>query len=136
MLETTFSLFLAVGAYWLWANNLRLRERALRACHAACRDQQVQLLDQTVALSGWRLCKCPGRGLRAQRVYLFEYSGDGVERWAGRAIFTAGRCDYVCFESPDGPTILPCRAAEEGRGYRSRGGSPSLAKRLAKRASL
>ena len=110
MFETTLALLLGAGAYRLWASNMRFREKALRVCHAACRDQQVQLLDQTVALSGWRLCQRPGGGRRVQRIYLFEYSGDGVERGKGRAIFIAGRCECVCFELPTGATIMHSRS--------------------------
>jgi hypothetical protein len=68
----------------LWLDGLRARERVLLACADACRQANVQLLDHSVALASWRLRRADGRVV-IERVYVFEYSGDGADRWHGRA---------------------------------------------------
>lgn len=129
MLELTLGLLFGGGALWLWASSMRMREQALRACQAACRIQQVQLLDQMVALRGWRLSKAAAGALQVQRVYAFEYSADGVARCLGKAMFTAGHCDYVCFESPSGgPAIYHGRTLVQAGGGEAEVASP-VAKR-------
>lgn len=91
---------------WLWSENLRAREHVLRTCAAACRELDVQLLDQTVALSRLSLGWVPPRGLILQRSYSFEFSTDGVDRCQGRVGLWGGRIEYVHMDYPDGSTVL------------------------------
>lgn len=116
MLGTTVALVLGAGAYWIWSNNMHFRERAIRASGAACRDLGLQLLDQTVVLRRWRLRKGADGRVQAHRVYLFEYSGDGLNRCVGRVVFFGGRLQYICFEQSGQPMILHCDKALENDG--------------------
>jgi hypothetical protein len=79
---STFSglLILALVAA-LWVNSMRAREIAMRACSRGCQERGVQLLDQTVELSSIRL-HAKGK-LRLRRVYRFDFSERGVERYNG-----------------------------------------------------
>ncbi|MFZ0257581.1 MAG: DUF3301 domain-containing protein [Gammaproteobacteria bacterium] len=116
MLAITFALILAAGAYWLWANNMQFRERAVHASGAACRDLGMQLLDQTVALRRWRVQRTANGRFQAQRVYIFEYSADGLSRCVGRVVFSGERLDYICFEQSGRPMIFHCgRVFEDAR---------------------
>jgi hypothetical protein len=80
-----FSLLVIAIVAWFWMDSLRARERALAACARACAERNVQLLDQTVALSRLSLKRHPQGRVRLWRVYVFEYSTDGVDRRQGRA---------------------------------------------------
>ena len=95
---------LGVGI-WFWSESLRSREQALRTCADVCRQMDVQLLDQTVAV--WKLgIGRDGNGrLRVRRYYLFEFSIDGVERHRGHAVLLGRSLEYVEMEHPDGSII-------------------------------
>src|SRR5713226_3640996 len=84
-MNMVFSLLVIAAGGWFWIDSLRARERALAACAHACAERGVQLLDQTVALSRLSLKRNPRGHVRLWRVYAFEYSTDGVDRWRGRA---------------------------------------------------
>jgi hypothetical protein len=80
-----FSLLVIALAAWFWIDSLRARERALAACAYACAERDLQLLDQTVALSRLGLKRNPQGRVRLWRVYAFEYSTDSIDRWRGHA---------------------------------------------------
>ena len=67
---------------WFWLDSLRAREIAIGLCQAACRQRDLQWLDQTVALRRlgltWR-----SEGVRLRRVYRFDFSEEGMERRQG-----------------------------------------------------
>jgi len=84
-MNMVFSLLVIAAAGWFWIDSLRARERALEACAHACAERRLQLLDQTVALSRLSLKRNPQGHMRLWRVYVFEYSTDGADRWRGRA---------------------------------------------------
>jgi hypothetical protein len=68
-------------------------------------------LDETVSLISLR----PGRSASGwpefTRVYLFEFSGTGRDRWQGRATLAGRRVLSVQFDHPEGVTILGGRAS-------------------------
>ncbi len=90
----------------LWAANLRARERALRAAGRACRELDVQLLDETVALEGLGASRDPRGRLRLRRRYAFEFTPDGIRRHSGWADLVGARLHAVHFRFPEGVTIL------------------------------
>ncbi|MGF1613705.1 MAG: DUF3301 domain-containing protein [Gammaproteobacteria bacterium] len=114
MLGTTVTLILAAFVYWAWSNNMQFRERAARASSAACRDVDVQLLDQMVALSQWRLIRDARGWFQVQRAYRFEFSRDGSDRLEGRVVFLGTNLEYVCFEQPGRAMIIHDRAGLGG----------------------
>ncbi len=82
---------------WFWRDCLETRELALRVCRRTCASYQVQLLDDTVALSSvWPVLE---RGhLVLRRVYLFEYSMSSVDRRSGALSLSNRRVDSVYLE--------------------------------------
>jgi hypothetical protein len=75
-------LLLLVALGWFWLDSLRARELATAICHAACKQREVQFLDQTVALCRIGIRWLP-EGLRLRRVYRFDFSQEGVGRHTG-----------------------------------------------------
>jgi hypothetical protein len=108
MTETGLIIFaLMMGALvWLWIASLRAREQALSVCRRLCKQLDLQLLDQTVALTGVRL----GRDLHGRpcllRRYGFEFSQDGQHRYSGRVFLHGARLMNCQFDLPDGTTII------------------------------
>ncbi len=84
---TLLGLMLALG---LWLGAMRSRERALHAARGICRTQVVQLLDETVGLSGLRLRRHHG-WLQWMLRYDFEVSLDGHDRYSGHLWMAGGR---------------------------------------------
>ena len=67
---------------WFWLDSLRARELATEICRAACRQRDLQFLDQTVALRHLRVRRTAA-GLRLRRIYRFDFSEEGVGRRNG-----------------------------------------------------
>ena len=78
----------------------------LETCRRLCRDLKVQFLDESVVLTRIRL----GRGAAGWphfiRVYGFEFSGTGQDRWQGRATLAGRDVLSVQLDHPEGVTIL------------------------------
>jgi hypothetical protein len=75
-------LLLFAGLIWFWLDSARARELAIGICQEACKQRELQFLDQTVALSRLGL-RWTDRGLRLRRRFRFEYSEEGVGRHTG-----------------------------------------------------
>ena len=69
---------------WLWADSMRAREAAMEIGRRACDAEQVQLLDETVALATWRLRRDASGHLTFLRTYQFEFSDTGDNRLTGQ----------------------------------------------------
>ncbi|MBK1705461.1 DUF3301 domain-containing protein [Halochromatium glycolicum] len=82
MTDHLLALLLVLGVGWFWLDSARAREMAVGLAQRACRERDVQMLDQAVALRriGLRWLQ---RGLRVRRVYRFEYSEEGIGRRTG-----------------------------------------------------
>lgn len=80
----------------IWVTSMRARETATVHCRRACRAQEVQMLDATVALSAIGLCHS-AHGLRLRRTYQFTYSRDGVERVNGLIILVGNHVEAIYF---------------------------------------
>lgn len=76
--------FGAVGLYFLGA--IRVRELAVQAVGRASREDDFQLLDQSVHIRRISLSRDPSGRWRIWRQYRFDYSYDGVERRQGNVI--------------------------------------------------
>ena len=80
--ELTAWLLVALIIAWIWRGH-GVRERALWFVHQHCDKEKVQLLDDNVALKGWRIMP-DGKGQkRLARVYGFEFTVTSQERLSG-----------------------------------------------------
>ncbi len=64
----------------LWWTGSRARELAIEHARLACRAQQLQLLDQTAALSRMRLRRDANGAHCLEREYQFEFTDQGAYR--------------------------------------------------------
>ena len=99
-----FLALLVIGAIcWLWRDSLAARELAVRVCRRSCESEQVQFLDDTVALASIRPVFPRGR-MALRRVYQFDFSRDGDDRQSGTIMLTGTRLETL---------YIPNRAEEE-----------------------
>lgn len=93
----TVCLLLLLG--WFWLDSLRAREIATGICQAACRQRELQFLDQAVALRRlgltWR-----SEGMRLRRVYRFDFSEEGMERRQGYIVMRGLHLEELSFGLP------------------------------------
>jgi hypothetical protein len=77
------ALLLLLMAGWLLWDTLRARERANAAMRAACADQGLFFLDDTVSLQSVRPIRDDEGRIRLRRAYHFQYSDTGHNRRDG-----------------------------------------------------
>lgn len=104
--EEVLGLAVLAGLIWFWVDSLGARERALAVCARACADNDVQFLDQTVALKRLRLGRGPDGRMRLRRLYGFEFSTDGANRRRGSAELLGRRVVALSLEMPEGTTFV------------------------------
>ncbi|MDH3287989.1 MAG: DUF3301 domain-containing protein [Betaproteobacteria bacterium] len=75
----------------LWLDSIRVREAAVHAARAACAAEDLQLLDDTVAISSLKPARDERGHLRLQRAYEFEYSDTGDNRLKGSVVMLGRR---------------------------------------------
>ncbi len=94
--ESGILLLIALGLLaWLWQNSLLARETAARAAREACRQQQLQLLDGSVAFRNIGMARLPRGRMALRRTFLFAYSEDGMERRTGFVIMLGNHVEQV-----------------------------------------
>ncbi|RDS84557.1 DUF3301 domain-containing protein [Dyella monticola] len=81
-LATLFLLIVVLAIVGIWLVLSRARDRAIHEARQRCQQHGLQLLDETVGLSGVRLRHFRGRRVLERR-YSFEVSIDGDDREAG-----------------------------------------------------
>ena len=97
MLEWSVVLFLlALG--WFWLDGMTARERAESAAKRACRQEQVQFLDDTVAFSGLGVARDENSRLRLRRTYRFEFSDTGDNRLHGMVVMLGREVETLDME--------------------------------------
>jgi len=67
----------------LWWKGMGRKEIARRAGIRACREAQVQFLDDSVALQKLRVRRGPRGVLALYRIYVFEFTSSGERRHLG-----------------------------------------------------
>lgn len=77
------SLLLLGGLAWFWLDGLKAREIGIAAARAACEEEGLQFLDETVAGRSLQLARDDDGRLRLRRLFAFEYSDDGDNRRPG-----------------------------------------------------
>jgi len=76
---------------WFWYDSAGAREAAVAAARAACGAEDLQFLDDTVAIGRlWPARDADGQ-LRLRRVYDFEYSDTGDNRRTGSVVLLGRR---------------------------------------------
>ena len=124
-------LLLTAAAFLFWNDSLRARDRMLETCARICRDLKLQFLDETVALDNLSLARGARGWPEFIRVYSFEFSSTGNDRWQGRATLAGRRVQSVQFDHPQGVTILGAGAAVSPETLRlTRSASPAEDQRL------
>jgi hypothetical protein len=83
------------AAVWLWLDSLKAREIGVKAAEAACADEGLQFLDDTVAIRSLRLMRDDDGRLRLRRVYGFEYSDTGDNRRPGTVTLLGQRVELL-----------------------------------------
>jgi len=83
------------AAVWLWLDSLKAREIGVKAAQAACADEGLQFLDDTVAIRSLRLMRDDDGRLRLRRVYGFEYSDTGDNRRPGTVTLLGQRVELL-----------------------------------------
>ncbi len=83
---------------WFWLDTAAARDRARRGAHRLCSELGVQFLDQTVALSRTRLRRGPNGGLCWERLFRFEFSESGIERYSGRVEILGRRATWAILD--------------------------------------
>jgi hypothetical protein len=86
-----FAFLLALCALaWFWLDTVKAREVGRGAAKRVCHREGVQLLDDTVAFRSLRLARDDNGRAALRRVYDFEYSADGNDRYRG-SVMLLGR---------------------------------------------
>ena len=101
MHEALIAVAILAVVVWLWRESLRAREAATRAGRRICQDNDVQFLDETVALAKMTLA-WNGR-VALVRCYRFDYSTNGADRACGIVVVQGNVIVHVQLA---GPTTL------------------------------
>jgi hypothetical protein len=102
-------LLLIATLAWLWLDSLKSREIAVSEARTACNSEGLLLLDDTVAIQRLGMGRDGESGLRIRRVYSFEYSSTGNDRWTGNLVMLGDRVLVVNVTRPAAPEDLPGR---------------------------
>ncbi|GLQ96713.1 DUF3301 domain-containing protein [Dyella mobilis] len=132
---TLFLLLVLVLLVGLWLRLSRARDRAIQEARSRCQQHGLQLLDETVGLSGWRLRRFGDQRVLERR-YSFEVSIDGNDREAGHLwmignvltalvlptieLYTPERTEDAIEpgHAPSGGNIVPFRPRDRDRDVR------------------
>ena len=86
---------------WFWRDSLGAREQARAASSRACRQSNVQLLDDTVALERLWLRRDRDGRLKLERLYLFEFTDTWLIRRVGSVLLVGWRVEVLQMEGGD-----------------------------------
>lgn len=102
-LDFLFWATLAAALIAFWWHSDRIKALALGQINTACRQQGLQLLDQTMVLSGLWLVRGTEGSLTIRRRYRFEFSSTGSVRYGGLVELQGRKIVQIELE----PHILP-----------------------------
>ncbi len=83
--------------YWWSAKGIK--EIALTATRKHCKQLQLQLLDDSIALRGLWLKRDRDGRIRCWRSYNFDFSSTGEDRYQGRIILLGRRIETIDLET-------------------------------------
>lgn len=98
MLNELILITLLLGACWYWLSGQQVKEIALKAVKSQCLNLDVQMLDDYVALTGIRLARDQSGTIRLQRVFSFEFSSTGNERYNGVCMMLGRQVESIRME--------------------------------------
>lgn len=98
MLDDLILIVLLLSAYLYWFNAQRVKEIALKAVKANCLNLEVQMLDEYVALNSIGIKRDQTGKMRVRRIFLFEFSSTGNERYNGVCIMLGQRIEVIQME--------------------------------------
>jgi len=90
-----FSLVVLGGLAWLWFDSFKAREAGIKAARFACESENLQLLDDTVAIASLRPVRNDDGHVVLRRVYKFEFSDTGNNRRNGSIVLLGCRVVVV-----------------------------------------
>lgn len=99
---------------WFWISALQAREQAVDIARRSCERNQVQFLDQSVALESLKPGRYPTGNMTWKRIYGFDYSQEGVERQHGRVFMLGNRLEQIQMDTAEG-TIIDLAAERKKR---------------------
>lgn len=89
-------LFILLGmSVWFWFDTLHSLETAKGLCKRACKQFNLQLLDDTVVLVQIRLKRDRRGQVKIQRAYSFEFSDTGNNRQIGTLLLLGTTLEIV-----------------------------------------
>lgn len=91
-------LLLLAAFVWFWFDSLHVLEIARAAGNRACRNANVQFLDDTVSRSALALTRSESGRVAFRRTYRFEFSETGDTRREGYLIMIGTRTESVTME--------------------------------------
>lgn len=100
-----------LAVVWFWLDSMRAREAALLVVRRACTRNDVQLLDETVALVKLRLGRDVTGHVGWRRRFRFEFSNEGDNRSSGEVELLGRRVTALHLEM--GPFVLHEADSEE-----------------------
>jgi hypothetical protein len=98
MLDDLILIALLLCATLYWFNGQQVKEQALKAVRAHCLSLDVQMLDEYVALNSIRLKRDRTGKMRLRRVFSFEFSSTGNERYNGVCIMLGRGVESIQME--------------------------------------
>ncbi|MET3999508.1 DUF3301 domain-containing protein [Marinobacterium sp. MBR-109] len=90
-LSDLFWLALTATLCMAWWQNLKIREHATRQVRAYCQQQDVQLLDESIALKSMKPRRSLHGRLELERCYQFSFTSTGDERYNGQVRLSGRR---------------------------------------------
>jgi len=102
MTGTLILLILSGLVLFVWSSAREAAENARLHARQACQRQNVQLLDQTVALRHFRLRRDDEGRMRLMRTYEFAYSADGINRQVAQLAMLGRQLLWI--SEPERPT--------------------------------
>ncbi|MDQ2076134.1 DUF3301 domain-containing protein [Marinimicrobium sp. ABcell2] len=88
---------LGLGIYYLW-RSFQVKELAFVAARRHCEGMQVQMLDQSVYLRKLWLRRDRNGRVRFWRMFYFEFTVTGGDRYFGRVFMLGRRVERVELE--------------------------------------
>lgn len=83
------------GLAWLWLDSFKAREAGIKAARSACDSENLQLLDDTVAIASLKPTRNEDGQIALRRVYKFEFSDTGNNRREGSIVLLGNRVVVV-----------------------------------------
>ena len=105
-MESLFLLLLLTLIVIFWFESLRIREYVIARCQQVCKEANLQLLDQTVALVTMSVKRASKGSLHLYRKYQFEVSQNGIDRHKEYVTLLGKTITSIHFEGPDGKNVI------------------------------